>query len=157
GGDQHTLQGARLRAAHQRPGRRHPPRLGPPERACYDVPAKTNRGDTSMTDTVARAEQRYDRSEALFREAQQYLAGGVRRNFRPGAPPLPLFFERAEGSQLFDVDGNSYVDYMLAMGPVVLGHAAPGPVRAAREWLEKGQLFGAQSTVEVEFGKRVCA
>src|SRR5204863_394424 len=92
-----------------------------------------------------------------YQEAQQYLAGGVSSNFRLGVPPLPLFFERAEGSQLFDVDGNSYVDYMLAMGPVVLGHAAEGPVRAAQAWLERGQLFGGQSPVEVEFGRRVCA
>ena len=72
------------------------------------------------------------KSEALYVEAQQYLAGGVNSNFRLGVPPLPLFFERAQGGRLYDVDGNEYVDYMLGMGPVVLGHNAPAPVRAER-------------------------
>ena len=99
----------------------------------------------------------YAKSEALYAEAQQYLAGGVNSNFRLGVPPLPLFFERAQGSRLYDVDGNEYVDYMLGMGPVVLGHNAPAPVRAAQEWLERGQLFGGQSVAEVELGRRFCA
>jgi glutamate-1-semialdehyde 2,1-aminomutase len=118
-----------------------------------------NAADRSSTQPASGAPSRprsYARSEALYAEAQRYLAGGVSSNFRLGVPPLPLFFERAEGARLYDVDGNEYVDYMLGMGPVILGHNAPGPVRAAQEWLSKGQLFGGQSTAEIELGRRFC-
>ena len=98
----------------------------------------------------------YDKSAALYAEAQQYLAGGVNSNFRLGVPPLPLFFERAQGSRLYDVDGNEFVDYMLGMGPVVLGHNHPAPLHAAEEWLRNGQLFGGQSVAEIEAGRRFC-
>ncbi len=103
------------------------------------------------------AGRRYERSKALYEEAARYLAGGVSSNFRLGVPPLPLFFERAEGSHLYDVDGNEYVDYMLALGPIILGHAHPAPLRAAEAWLRRGQLFGGQSLAEIELGRRVCA
>ena len=96
----------------------------------------------------------YARSEQAYADTQRYLAGGVSSNFRLGVPPLPLFFERAEGSRLFDVDGNEYVDYMLGMGPVILGHNASGPLEAAEAWLRRGQLFGGQSLAEVELGQR---
>ena len=100
-----------------------------------------------------RTTRSYTKSEALYAEAQKYLAGGVNSNFRLGVPPLPLFFERAEGSKLYDVDGNEFVDYMLGMGPVVLGHNHPGPARAAEEWLRRGQLFGGQSVAEIDAGR----
>jgi glutamate-1-semialdehyde 2,1-aminomutase len=106
--------------------------------------------------TTGATSRSFAKSEALYAEAQQYLAGGVNSNFRLGVPPLPLFFERAEGSRLYDVDGNEYVDYMLGMGPVVLGHNAPAPVQAAEEWLKRGQLFGGQSVAEIELGRRFC-
>jgi glutamate-1-semialdehyde 2,1-aminomutase len=99
---------------------------------------------------------RYARSQALYEEAQRFLPGGVSSNFRLGVPPFPLFFERAEGSKIYDVDGNEYVDYQLGMGPIVLGHNHPGPVRASEEWLRKGQLFGGQSVAEVDLGRRYC-
>src|SRR5689334_10126404 len=109
-----------------------------------------------QTKEIPAPSRTYAKSAALYAEAQQYLAGGVNSNFRLGVPPLPLFFERAQGSRRADVDGNEYVDDMLAMGPVVLGHNAPAPVRAAQEWLERGQLFGGQSVAEIELGRRFC-
>jgi glutamate-1-semialdehyde 2,1-aminomutase len=101
-------------------------------------------------------EDRYAKSRALYAESQQYLAGGVSSNFRLGVPPFPIFYDRAEGGILFDVDGNSYVDYLLGMGPIVLGHAAEGPVRAVEGTLRMGQLFGAQSELEIEVGRKLC-
>jgi len=99
---------------------------------------------------------RYRQSQALFEQAQRFLPAGVSSNFRLGAPPLPLYYRRAEGGHLYDVDGNDYVDYVLGMGPIVLGHAAEGPVRRVESTLRTGQLFGAQSPLEVELGERVC-
>ena len=104
-----------------------------------------------MTDTGARA---YAGSIALYEEARAALAGGVSSNFRIGTHPAPLFFERAEGARLYDVDGNSYVDYVLGMGPIILGHAPPTVVRAVAESLAGGQLFAGQHRGEIELAQR---
>lgn len=102
---------------------------------------------------------KYERSEALYREATQYLAGGVSSNFRYqgyGASPVPLFYSHAAGARLFDVDGNEFIDYAAANGPTILGHA-PEPVLAAvRASLEQGQLFAGQHAGEVALAKRIC-
>ena len=65
------------------------------------------------------------RSEQLFEEAQQIIPGGVNspvRAFR-SVGGKPRFITRAKGSHLYDVDGNSYIDYVLSWGPMILGHA----------------------------------
>jgi glutamate-1-semialdehyde 2,1-aminomutase len=98
----------------------------------------------------------YERSKARHAEAQRYLAGGVSSNFRLGVPPGPLFYDRAQGSRMHDVDGNEYVDYLLGMGPIVLGHSAEAPTRAAEEWLRRGALFGGQGELEIALGRLVC-
>ena len=74
---------------------------------------------------------RYAASTAAFERANQSLAGGVSSNFRAGGDPVPLFFDHAAGAHLVDVDGNDYVDYVLGMGPGILGHA-PGAGRPRR-------------------------
>ena len=60
----------------------------------------------------------FDRSRHLFAAACNEIAGGVNSNVRLGNNPVPLFFARALGAHLTDVDGNDYVDYALGMGPV---------------------------------------
>lgn len=62
----------------------------------------------------------------------------------------PLFIERAKGSRIFDVDGNSYIDYVLSWGPMILGHAHPRVISAIRAAAEKGTSFGAPTPSEVE-------
>ncbi len=96
----------------------------------------------------------YDRSIALYDEACAVLAGGVNSNFRMGMQPAPLFFERAEGARLYDVDGNAYVDYVLGMGPIILGHAPESVLRAVAETLAAGQIYAGQHRGEVELGRR---
>ncbi|RJR14166.1 aminotransferase class III-fold pyridoxal phosphate-dependent enzyme, partial [Candidatus Parcubacteria bacterium] len=66
-------------------------------------------------------------SRKLFRQAQQSIPGGVNspvRAFR-AVGGNPLFISRAKGSKIFDADGNSYIDYVLSWGPMILGHAHP--------------------------------
>src|SRR5919108_3387003 len=99
----------------------------------------------------------YERSVALYRDACAVLAGGVNSNFRLGGQPAPLFFERAEGAYLFDVDGNRYVDYVLGMGPNILGHAPPAVTQAVAAALPRGQLFAGQHRAEIELARRFCA
>jgi glutamate-1-semialdehyde 2,1-aminomutase len=68
----------------------------------------------------------------------------------------PLFMERGEGSQIFDADGNSYVDYVMSYGPLVLGHAHPEVIEALERTARKGTTFGAPTRLEVELAELVC-
>ena len=68
--------------------------------------------------------------------------------------PVPLFFDHGSGSHLFDVDGNDYVDYVLGMGPGIIGHAPPEVVEAVREAVGRGQLFAGQTRAELELAER---
>ena len=92
------------------------------------------------------------RSETLFAQASLHIPGGVNspvRAFR-GVGGTPVFFERAEGPFLFDVDGRRYIDYVGSWGPMVLGHNHPEVLAAIRAQLERGLSFGAPTELEVE-------
>src|SRR5260221_7403684 len=90
-------------------------------------------------------------------EASRWIAGGINSNFRAGISPTPLVIERGEGPYLFDADGNRLIDYYLGMGPMILGHSPKAVKQAVAEQLERGLLFAAQSSVEIEAARRVCA
>ncbi len=98
----------------------------------------------------------YANSERLHAEASEVLAGGVNSNFRQWGQPVPLVFERAAGARLYDVDGNSYLDYALGMGPNILGHAPEPVLRAVADSLAQGQLFAGQHVAEASLARRVC-
>jgi glutamate-1-semialdehyde 2,1-aminomutase len=97
----------------------------------------------------------YARSEAYYHDACDVLAGGVNSNFRLHGQPVPLVFERGEAAHLIDVDGNTYVDYALGMGPNILGHAPEPVVRAVAETLARGQIFAGQHPAEAQLARRV--
>jgi glutamate-1-semialdehyde 2,1-aminomutase len=97
---------------------------------------------------------RYATSIATYERARRSLAAGVSSNFRLGGDPVPLFFERGYDAHLVDVDGNDYVDYVLGMGPGILGHAPAAVVAAVREDVGRGQLFAGQTRAEVELAER---
>jgi len=103
--------------------------------------------------------QQGPRSRELWAEAQRLFPGGVNspvRAFRAvGAEPL--FIERGEGPYLYDADGRRYVDLVGSWGPLILGHAHPAVVAAAKQALEKGSSFGAPCEYEVQLGRRVLA
>jgi glutamate-1-semialdehyde 2,1-aminomutase len=96
-------------------------------------------------------------SAELFARAQRSVPGGVNspvRAFR-GVGGTPLFIARGEGSRIFDVDGNSYIDYVCSWGPLILGHRPPFITEALREALEIGTSFGAPTEQEVEFAELI--
>ena len=96
-------------------------------------------------------------SRAAFERSQKSLAGGVSTALRRSAKPYPLFFDRGEGATLYNIDGNAYIDYTLAWGPLILGHA-PGVVnQAVTAQLAKGHTFGAQHALEYETAELLCA
>lgn len=101
-----------------------------------------------------------ERSQALFAEAQQYLAGGVGSGTRSPASgwlPCPIYVERGEGAHLWDVDENEYVDYLMGGGPLILGHR-PKPVieRVCQTLQERGSLFALAHDLEITASKMLC-
>ncbi len=97
------------------------------------------------------------RSESAFARAQKIIPGGVNspvRAFR-GVGGAPLFIERGEGSHIFDVDGNSYIDYVGSWGPLLLGHRAPAVIEALRAVLDNGTSFGAPTERESELAELI--
>jgi glutamate-1-semialdehyde 2,1-aminomutase len=94
------------------------------------------------------------KSEDLFKDAKNYLPGGVDSPVR-AFQPNPFFALKGEGSRLFDVDGNSYIDYCLAYGPLVLGHANPAVINAVKDQLSKGSAYGVPTENEINLAKEV--
>ncbi len=96
-------------------------------------------------------------SERLFERALGLIPGGVNSPVRAwrAVGGKPLFVQRAKGSQLWDVDGNRYVDYVGSWGPMILGHAHPKILAAIQEALRDGTSFGAPTAREVEFASRL--
>jgi glutamate-1-semialdehyde 2,1-aminomutase len=97
------------------------------------------------------------KSEALFARAQSLIPGGVNspvRAFRSvgGTPP---FIARGQGSKIYDVDGNEYIDYVCSWGPLLLGHRAEPVIEALREVLDIGTSFGAPTAREVEMAELI--
>src|SRR3954465_12171222 len=97
------------------------------------------------------------RSSRLFARAQQILPGGVDSPVRAfkSVGATPLFIRRASGSSITDVDGNTYIDYVMSWGPLIHGHAPRGLVKALAAAAKDGTSFGAPSPLEVALGERV--
>ncbi len=96
-----------------------------------------------------------DKSAQLFERAQKSLAGGVGAQVRLASLPHPVYFDRGQGAKLYDVDGNEYIDYLLAYGPLILGHC-PRPVAdAVKAQLERGTLFGAPHEAIVRLAEKL--
>ncbi len=99
-----------------------------------------------------------DRSARLMERALKRIPGGVNspvRAFR-AVGGSPLFMDRGEGSLIFDADGNSYLDYVMSYGPLILGHAHPEVVGAIERATRRGTTFGAPTELEVEMAELVC-
>src|SRR5437762_11593978 len=100
---------------------------------------------------------RLSKSRTLFSRALRILPGGVDSPVRAfsAVGGRPLFIAGARGSRLEDVDGNTFVDYVMSWGPLIHGHAPDGLVKAVAAAARKGTSFGAPSRLEVELGERV--
>ncbi len=99
-------------------------------------------------------------SEALWRRAQEAIAGGVNspaRSFRPMGGDAPVFVQSAQGGHLVDVDGRSYIEFLAAFGPNIIGHGHPQVLDALERQMRQGLLFGTPCPGEVEFAERLCA
>jgi glutamate-1-semialdehyde 2,1-aminomutase len=100
----------------------------------------------------------HSKSEQLFLRAQQSIPGGVNspvRAFR-SVGCKPVFIARGQGSRLYDVDGNEYIDYVGSWGPLLLGHRHPEILQAIEQALTIGTSFGAPTEREVELAEAIC-
>ena len=99
------------------------------------------------------------RSQDCFEAAQHHIPGGVNspvRAFR-AVGGTPVFFARAQGAWLEDVDGNRYLDYVQSWGPMILGHGHPAVLDAIRAQLDRGLGFGAPTELETRMADVLCA
>ncbi len=98
-----------------------------------------------------------DHSRKLFQEAQDSIPGGVNSPVRAckSVDCIPLFIERAQGSRIYDVDGNSYIDYVGSWGPMILGHRHPEVIKLIEFELGQGTSFGAPTVLEVRLAEMV--
>lgn len=98
-------------------------------------------------------------SARLFARAQELIASGVNstaRAPRSGWSPYPLFVESGKGSRIVDVDGNEYIDYLLGLGPMLLGHRPERVTRAVVDFIEqRGTVFALPVADEIELARKI--
>ncbi|WP_025707968.1 glutamate-1-semialdehyde 2,1-aminomutase, partial [Paenibacillus graminis] len=95
-------------------------------------------------------------SEHLYEEALQHIVGGVNspsRSFKAVGGGAPVFMKRAGGSRFWDEDGNEYIDYLAAYGPIITGHAHPHITAAITQAAENGLLYGTPTQLEIKLAK----
>ncbi len=104
---------------------------------------------------------RYETSRRLFERARETISGGVNSTARAtwsGWDPHPLFVQDATGSRLHDVDGNEYIDYLLGLGPMILGHRPPAVTAAVVKAIETtGTVFALPAEAEIDLAARMIA
>jgi glutamate-1-semialdehyde 2,1-aminomutase len=98
------------------------------------------------------------KSEQYYREAQEVIVGGVNspsRSFKAVGGGTPITMERAQGAYFWDVDGNQYIDYLAAYGPIITGHAHPHVTNAIIEAAKNGTLYGTPTPWETRFARKI--
>lgn len=98
------------------------------------------------------------KSKTAFEEAKKYIPGGVNSPVRAfkSVGAYPLFISYANGSKIYDIDGNEYIDFVGSWGPMFLGHGKDRVLNAVKKATENGLSFGAPCLAETELAKRIC-
>ncbi|MEH7487191.1 glutamate-1-semialdehyde 2,1-aminomutase [Priestia megaterium] len=98
----------------------------------------------------------FTKSEQLHAEALEHIVGGVNspsRSYKAVGGGAPIAMAKASGAYFWDVDGNKYIDYLAAYGPIITGHAHPHITKAITKAAETGVLYGTPTAHEVTFAK----
>lgn len=98
----------------------------------------------------------FSTSEALHKEAQKHIVGGVNspsRAYKGVGGGTPVYMEKAKGAHFWDVDGNKYIDYLAAYGPIITGHAHPHIAEAIIYAATNGVLYGTPTKLENKFAQ----
>ena len=96
-----------------------------------------------------------EKSNKLFNKAKNLLPGGVSSPVR-AISPYPFYTKSASGSKLTDIDENTYIDYCMGYGPLILGHNHPAVKAAITKQLDNGWLYGTPTEMEVDLAQRIC-
>lgn len=101
----------------------------------------------------------FDQSRQLFDRAQRCIPGGVNSPVRAfnGVGGTPVFMSRGSGANVFDEDGNRYIDFVGSWGPMIVGHGHPHVIGAIQRQLERGVSFGTPTALETDLAEMVCA
>ncbi|MBN1492389.1 MAG: aspartate aminotransferase family protein [Phycisphaerae bacterium] len=99
---------------------------------------------------------KFDRSKALMVRAAKVVPGGISSNVRANWFPHPMFYERGRGARVWDVDGNEFVDYVLARGPLLLGHSPKRVLDAVHKQIDTGLMYAGQCELAVQVAERIC-
>ena len=93
----------------------------------------------------------------LFKRARKVIPGGVNSPVRAfkSVGMNPVYIQRGEGSKIFDVDGNEYIDYVCSWGPLILGHADGRILKRLAEYAQRGTSFGANTEIEVKLAELI--
>ena len=96
-------------------------------------------------------------SEKLYNQALGFMPGGVNSPVRAcgSVGCVPLFIDHAEGSKIYDADGNCFIDYICSWGPNILGHSHPQVINAVIDTCKKGLTFGACHKGEIQLAQRI--
>lgn len=100
----------------------------------------------------------HERSNALFKEAEDVILGGVNspsRSYKGVGGGTPVFMKKAKGSRFIDEDNNEYIDYLQAYGPIITGHAHPHVTKAIQDAAEDGVLYGTPTVYENHFANKL--
>lgn len=100
----------------------------------------------------------FSKSDVLHKEALKHIVGGVNspsRSYKAVGGGAPVAMERGVGAYFYDVDGNKYIDYLAAYGPIITGHAHPHITEAITKAAQNGVLFGTPTQHEVTFAKKL--
>lgn len=98
----------------------------------------------------------FEKSNRIHQEALEHIVGGVNspsRSYKAVGGGSPVVMEKAKGAYFWDVDGNKYIDYLAAYGPIITGHAHPHITKAIQAAAENGVLYGTPTPYEVKFAK----
>ena len=96
---------------------------------------------------------KFNKSKELYSKAKELVPGGVSSSIRQTEWPVPLFFDKAHGSKMWDVDGNEFIDYVMGMGPNIFGHAPEFVTQSVYEDMQNGYCLTGQTVKENEMSE----
>ncbi len=99
--------------------------------------------------------ERTKRSEEIYEEAKEYIPFGVNSNYRY-SEPYPIYVSRAQGTRIWDVDGNEYIDYFMGYGVLTAGHSHPRLVEVITEKIKNGTIYGFEFEESYKLAKIIC-
>ncbi|MCK5570952.1 MAG: aminotransferase class III-fold pyridoxal phosphate-dependent enzyme, partial [Spirochaetes bacterium] len=99
-----------------------------------------------------------EKSRKMYERSLKFIPGGASSASRTpleGYKPYPIFIEKAEGSKLYDIDGNVFIDYLLALGPTLVGNANPKVINFVSEEIKKGVTYGLPYELQIEVAEKL--